>query len=67
MGKGYWILLADGYGDGLILINPRLHAEGSDTGGNPRNWWPDGGEDYDAICKRHGLVGTTSLAIIIRG
>lgn len=34
MGRGYWILIADGFGDGLNLINPRLHEDSSG------NWWP---------------------------
>lgn len=34
MGNGFWILVSDGYGVGLNLINPRLHH---DENGN--NWW----------------------------
>ena len=35
MGDGYWVLVWDGWGAGLNMINPRvLH----DADGN--NWWP---------------------------
>lgn len=27
MGKGFWVIVYDGYGSGLNLINPRLHHE----------------------------------------
>ena len=40
MGEGYWILLWDGWGAGLVMLNPRLHSEGVDIYGNPRNWFP---------------------------
>ena len=40
MGEGYWILLWDGWGSGLVMLNPRLHTEGVDCYGNPRNWFP---------------------------
>ena len=59
MGTGYWILLADGFGAGLVLLNPRLHTEGLDMYGNPCNWWPqqDGDKDNDeAVLHRHGLT-----------
>lgn len=58
MGHGYWILLWDGYGSGLVLINPRLHAEGLDQYGNPNNCWPCTAEEVgneDLILKRHGF------------
>jgi hypothetical protein len=31
MGRGYWVIVADGFGAGLHLINARLLT---------RNWWP---------------------------
>ena len=34
MGNGFWILVWDGFGSGLNLINPRLHT---DSRGN--NWF----------------------------
>lgn len=40
MGKSYWILVWDEFGEGLVLLNPRMHTEGQDMYGNPRNWWP---------------------------
>ena len=40
MPNGYWVLVWDGYGSGLVLCNARLHSEGLDIYGNPRNWWP---------------------------
>ena len=40
MGKGYWVLVWDGWGAGLVMINPRLLSDGVDQHGNPRNWWP---------------------------
>ena len=41
MGNGFWILVSDGYGSGLNLINPRLHH---DEHGN--NWWGAQTEEY---------------------
>lgn len=46
--NGYIILVWDGYGSGLVRINPRLHSEGTDLHGNPCNWW---------TCKRDMLPG----------
>jgi hypothetical protein len=37
--KGYWILIWDGWGSGLVMLNPRLHSEGVDLDGNPLNWF----------------------------
>ena len=57
---GYWILLADGFGAGLVLLNPRLHTEGLDMHGNPRNWWPKrDGDDEKTVLERHGLLDRT--------
>jgi hypothetical protein len=63
MGDGYWILVWDGFGSGLIMLNPRLHTDGVDKAGNPRNWWPcetpqkheDIGELDAAVLARHGV------------
>ena len=56
MGNGYWILVWDDFGAGLVLINPRMHVDGVDLYGNPRNWWPcaEGATDDD-VEKIHGL------------
>jgi hypothetical protein len=40
MGSGYMVLLWDGYGSGLVMINPRFYTKGVDMYGNPRNWFP---------------------------
>lgn len=57
MGDGYFILLADGYGAGLVLINARLHTEGLDLYGNPLNWWPlTEKQSEEEILIKHGLV-----------
>lgn len=40
MGKGYSVLVWDGYGAGLVMLNARLLVEGVDLYGNPCNWWP---------------------------
>jgi hypothetical protein len=63
MGDGYWILVWDDYGSGLVMLNPRLHVEGVDSYGNPQNWWPcdtpPEGADVEqldaAVLARHGL------------
>ncbi len=39
MGSGYWILLWDGFGSGLVMINPRLLTDGRDIYQNPNNWF----------------------------
>lgn len=57
MGSGYWILLAEGFSSGLVLINPKLHTEGIDLYGNPRNWWPKQvGDNEKIVLERHGLI-----------
>lgn len=49
MGKGFAILIWDGYGSGLVRINPRLLAVGVDIYGNPKNWWSyENEEDRDS-------------------
>jgi len=56
MGKGYWILVWDGFGAGLVAINPRLHTAGKDMYGNPQNWWPcDDDTTEEQIAELHGL------------
>lgn len=56
MGNGYAILLWDAWGAGLVRVNPRLHAEGEDMYGNPKNWWPcDGDEPDEVLLARHKL------------
>lgn len=51
MGKGYWILVWDGFGCGLNMVNPRLHHESGD------NWWPcDDDATVEEIAARHKLV-----------
>ena len=60
MGTGYWILLWDGWGAGLVMLNPRLHTDGVDCYGNPRNWFPHpNGEEmangHDLRAK-HGIT-----------
>lgn len=37
MNKGYLILVWDAYGSGTVMVNPRLHVEGEDCYGNPKN------------------------------
>lgn len=49
MGFGYMILLFDGYGAGLVLINPRFYVEGVDLHGNPRNWFPRTEHEADDV------------------
>ncbi len=50
---GYYVLVWDGYGAGLVMLNPRLLTDGLDCYGNPRNWFnlPErpGGWSHDAI------------------
>ena len=56
MGKGYWILVWDDFGDGLVLLNARMHSESEDMYGNPRNWWPcDDSTTEEQIAQKHRL------------
>jgi len=56
MGKGYWILVWDEFGAGLVMLNPRMHTEGVDMYGNPCNWWPcDDGTTEEQIAEKHDL------------
>ena len=54
MGEGYWILLWDGWGSGLNMVNPRLLTI------NGENWWPCDVDlsqrDLDGLAiERHAL------------
>ena len=52
MGKGYWVLVWDGWGAGLVMLNPRLLVQGVDQHDNPRNWWPaDAGLEAEEIVE----------------
>lgn len=49
MGQGYWILIGDGFGLGLSLIDARLY-EAPDG----RNWWPSKEDESEAaILRKH--------------
>lgn len=64
MGSGYSILVWDGYGAGLVRINPRLHVEGEDMYGNPCNWWPcDDGANEEELLSRHSLDGAHACIV----
>ncbi len=56
MGQGYWVLVWDGFGAGLVMINPRMITEGLDMYKNPNNWFPcnDKMSDEDII-EKHQL------------
>jgi len=65
MGTGYMILLWDGWGSGLIRINPRFYTDGVDMYGNPRNWWAFHGSSQEdrghlemEIQEEHGIDAT---------
>jgi hypothetical protein len=61
MGAGYWIIIADGFGHGLELVNGRLFEE------NGRNWWPchpDATDDQ--IIEKHNLLGQFEFVKIVR-
>jgi hypothetical protein len=49
VGWGYWIIIADGFGQGLNLINPRLFTQGG------KNWWPceENTTAEEVIAKHH--------------
>ena len=66
MGDGYAILLWDGWGADLVRINPRLHAEGTDVNGNPRNWWPceEGALSSDLLLRHRLPAGTYRMVIL---
>ena len=60
-GNGYCILVWDGYGSGLVRINPRLLTKGLDIYDNPKNWWScrEDTTDEEILAKHadalHGL------------
>jgi hypothetical protein len=61
MGSGYWIIVADGFGHGLELINGKLYEEGG------RNWWPcEYNTTDDAIISQHNLLGRFEFVKIVR-
>ena len=65
MGNCYWILLWDGWGVGLVMINPRLHVEGKDIYGNPMNSFSDDAELGDInILETHDLENQKYYKII---
>lgn len=65
MGHGYLILLWDGWGAGLVRINPRLHTEGEDMHGNPKNWWSCEKETTNQeILEKHTLPEGAYFKII---
>ena len=56
MGQGYWILVWDSYGAGLVMVNPRFLSEGTDLYGNPNNWFPcDDRMSDETIIIKHNL------------
>lgn len=56
MGQGYWILVWDKWGGGLVMVNPRLHTEGEDLHGNPKNWWSCSADiEDDDLAASHKL------------
>jgi hypothetical protein len=59
MGCGYWILVWDGFGIGLNLINPRMHEE------NGNNWFDcDGCPSNQEIVEKHNLKQYYDFKII---
>lgn len=65
MTRGYWIIIYDGYSQGLVLINPRFFYSGRDPFGNPRNWWPKNKDDTrESILKAHQLKDDIYVKII---
>lgn len=64
-GQGYKILIWDGFGAGLVMINPRIYSEGTDLYGNPTNWWPCSRDmEEDEVLHKHNLVGAEHIEII---
>jgi hypothetical protein len=65
MSDGYAILLWDGYGAGLVRINPRLLTNGVDIYGNPKNWFScEYGLSDSEILNQHGLTDTSFVLVI---
>lgn len=66
MGHGYFILLWDGWGAGLVRINPRLYTEGVDMYGNPNNWWPCEEDTIaEEVISKHGLQDEKFIRVFI--
>lgn len=60
MGNGYWILVYDGFGLGLNLINPRMHTE------EGNNWFTCDHDISDQeIIKKHNLIKLYQLNFMI--
>ena len=66
MGDGYAILMWDGFGEGLVRINPRLLTKGTDSKGNPRNWWPCDYEtpEWEIAAKHKADIGHAMFQVI---
>lgn len=64
--NGYSILIWDGFGAGLVKLNPRLLSEGLDIYGNPMNWWACSKlfEDDDVIQKHKLNEDENNFSII---
>ncbi len=57
MGNSYAILIWDGWGAGLVRINPRLHTDGVDTHGYSRNSCPCSYDpDAEQLLRDRGLL-----------
>lgn len=65
MSEGYYILIWDGWGIGLNMINPRLHTEGEDGAGNNKNWFTCRGRSIDSeIINDHELWDYEHIKVI---
>ena len=66
MGNGYFILLWDAWGAGLVMVNPRLYTYGQDCYGNLCNWFPCEGEvPSEAEARRmHNLTLAPFVRVI---
>ena len=57
MGNGYWILVWDDWGAGLVMVNPRFHSEGLDMYNHPKNWFPcETTTTEEEIIEKHNLM-----------
>lgn len=65
MGKGYWIIIGDAWGDGLVMVNGRMYTSGIDSQFNPRNWWPaHDGDTEERVLARHNLLGHACVRVV---
>ena len=63
--QGYKILIWDGFGSGLVMINPRIYSEGVDIYDHPKNWWSCSKDmEEDEVLHKHNLVGQENVQII---